>query len=76
MAESEVKDNSIKTVNPKGFQKPRIVYLDLIRIIAILLVLFNHTGDNGFTYFSIARSSFFYPLSFFVSLLGSSVESS
>ena len=69
MAESEVKDKSVITANPKGFQKPHIVYLDLLRIIAIILVLFNHTGDNGFTYFAVARGSLFYPVSLFISLL-------
>ena len=69
MAESEVKDKSVITANPKGIQKPRIAYLDLLRIIAIILVLFNHTGDNGFTYFAVARASFLYPISLFVSLL-------
>ena len=69
MTESKERNDPIKTAKSKEIQKPRIVYLDLLRIIAIILVLFNHTGDNGFTYFSIARASFFYPVSLFISLL-------
>lgn len=39
--------NQLSTVHGKG----RKVYLDAIRIIAILLVIFNHTGESGFVRF-------------------------
>ncbi len=48
--------------------KKRIAYLHVLRIIAIILVLFNHTGDNGFTYFALVRTSFFYPVYLWISL--------
>lgn len=32
--------------------KPKLVYLEFMRIIAIFLVIFNHTEDNGFFLFS------------------------
>lgn len=39
-----------------GITKPveykKIVYVEILRIIAILFVIFNHTGDNGFTLFN------------------------
>ena len=31
----------------------RKVHLDFLRIISILLVIFNHTGNNGFWLFSL-----------------------
>ena len=42
-------------------RKQRKEYLDLIRIIAIVLVLFNHTGNRGFVFFTQARESLLYP---------------
>lgn len=32
-------------------------YMDLLRIICIIWVIFNHTGTNGFQYFTIVRDS-------------------
>ena len=48
-------------------KKQRIGYFDLLRIIAIILVVFNHTGSNGYAFFFHARESFFYPAYIFIS---------
>ena len=48
-------------------QSKRIAYLDILRIIAVVLVIFNHTGSNGFQFFVQARGTFFYPVSLFIS---------
>lgn len=29
-------------------EKSRKIYIDIIKIVAILLVIFNHTGESGF----------------------------
>lgn len=38
----------------------RKVYIDFLKIIAIYMVLFNHTNANGFILFTVARDSRFY----------------
>lgn len=42
----------------KTIQK-RKVYLDILRIMAIYMVFFNHTGTNGFTLFTVKKMSLF-----------------
>lgn len=39
----------------------RKLYIDFVKIIAIFMVLFNHTGTNGYTLFTIARDSLLHP---------------
>lgn len=51
----------ITTSNYSG----RKTHIDFLRIIAIFMVLFNHTGTNGFVLYTIARESLFYPLYLF-----------
>ena len=46
----------------------RAVYLDFIRFIAIILVIFNHTNDWGFTRFAIAEGGLNYTLWLFASV--------
>ena len=46
----------------------RAVYLDFIRFIAIILVIFNHTNDWGFTRFAIAEGGLNYTLWLFASI--------
>lgn len=41
------------------------VHIDFLRIIAIYMVLFNHTGTNGFVFYTVARESSFYPFYLF-----------
>lgn len=41
---------------------PRKLYIDFIKIIAIYMVLFNHTRTDGFVIFTVARYSLLYPL--------------
>lgn len=41
-------------------QNKRKSYLDFIKIIAILLVIFNHTGESGFIHFISATESIYY----------------
>lgn len=43
----------------------RKVYIDFLKIIAIYMVLFNHTETKGFVLFTIARTSKLYPLYLF-----------
>lgn len=40
--------------------KKRKLYIDLIKIVAIYMVLFNHTGQDGFMLFAARRDSAFY----------------
>lgn len=37
-----------------GMKKKKYVYLEALRVAAILLVVFNHTGTNGYLYFTTA----------------------
>ena len=46
-------------------ESARKVYIDFIRMIAIYLVLFNHTGANGFVLFTVERDSILYPFYLF-----------
>lgn len=43
----------------------RKVYIDFLKILAIYMVLFNHTNTDGFVLFTIARTSKLYPLYLF-----------
>lgn len=43
-------------------------YLDLIRILALILVLYNHTGVHGFTLFTQTQKSALYPVYLFSSI--------
>ena len=56
-------------VNNNMNRKSRIVYIDVLKIIAIILVVFNHTGENGYRFFLLARESFFYPAYMLISVL-------
>lgn len=51
----------ITTSNYSG----RKTHIDFLRIVAIFMVLFNHTGTNGFVLYTIARESPFYPFYLF-----------
>lgn len=46
----------------------RIVYLDFLRIVLCVLVIFNHTGNNGFWLFSFRRESPFFVFYLFLSI--------
>ena len=42
-------------------KKPiRFLHMDILRVIAIFLVVFNHTGNRGYTLFNYMSSSFLY----------------
>lgn len=45
------------------------IHLEFLRFLAILLVIFNHTGENGYLYFTAVPSSPLYPLYFLLSVL-------
>ncbi len=47
----------------------RKIHIDFIRIVAIYLVLFNHTGTKGYMLFTIRQGSFFYPIYIFNAIL-------
>ena len=63
-----VAEDSVDLSMKESSMKQRITYLDILRIIAIILVLFNHTGTNGYLYFTHTQGSFFYPFYLFISL--------
>lgn len=43
----------------------RLLHIDVLKIIAIYMVLFNHTGSYGFVLFTIEQYSFWYPFYLF-----------
>lgn len=43
----------------------RKLHLDFLRIIAIFMVLFNHTNQHGFVHFTVAQDSVLYPFYLF-----------
>lgn len=45
------------------------IHLEFLRFLAILLVIFNHTGENGYLYFTTVPDSPLYLLYFFLSVL-------
>ncbi len=49
-------------------EKRKLVHLEVFRILAIYLVMFNHTGQNGFFFFSIAQDSPLFWLYLFMSI--------
>ena len=38
-------------------EKNKIIYLEILRIIAAFFVIFNHTGNDGFFLFSLKSSN-------------------
>lgn len=44
------------------------LHLEFLRIIAIMLVIFNHTGEKGFLLYTIARDSVLYEFYLFSSI--------
>ena len=49
--------------------KERKIYLDILKILAIFLILFNHTRTNGFVLFLEERESFIYWPLMFISII-------
>lgn len=49
--------------------KKKILYYELLRIIAICCIIFNHTGDNAFFLFSVTDSPIEYVLSMMLAIL-------
>lgn len=47
----------------------RKIYIDIIKIIAIFMVLFNHTDTAGFGLFAVARDSFLFPFYLCIAVL-------
>lgn len=50
----------MEKINELKSNENRKIYIDILKIIAIFLVLFNHTGNAGFTLFLISKQSNFY----------------
>lgn len=46
----------------------KLIYLELLRIISIILVIFNHTGSHGFFLYALSEFSALYPFYFFCSI--------
>jgi len=57
-----------KKVNELKLNENRKIYIDVIKVIAIFMVLFNHTGTFGFTLFLVNRQSNFYWIYMFNSI--------
>lgn len=49
--------------------KPRKLYLDMMRLLAISFVIFNHSSVNGYMLFTVARESEFYYLYMALSII-------
>lgn len=49
--------------------RDRKIYLDVLRIIAIFFVVFNHTGTRGFFLFSVTENPYTYWVYLFLSIL-------
>lgn len=47
----------------------KILHIEFLRILAILLVMFNHTGERGFFLFARYQESSFFPFYIFISIL-------
>lgn len=58
----------IKERNNLKLKNKELIHIEFLRIIAIYLVLFNHTKENGFFLFSIAEESSLYWVYMFVSI--------
>ena len=60
----------MKTILKEGkyAAKGKQVYLEVLRIMAIILVIFNHTGNNGFFLFSVSGKSIWTPVYLFCSI--------
>ena len=57
-------------MNTLPVRKPeRKVYLDALRLFAILCVLFNHTNTRGFAIFTIRTESLLFPFYLFCAVL-------
>ena len=54
--------------NAAALKSKRKTYIDFLRIVAIYMVLFNHSGKNGMMLFTISRQSPFYPFYLFNSI--------
>lgn len=50
-------------------QNQRKIYIDFIKIIAIFMVLFNHTNTDGFGLFTVAGQSVLYPFYLGIAIL-------
>lgn len=65
-------------INSKSFSKvfdkkagndmTKKLHLEFMRIIAIILVIFNHTGERGFLLYTMTQESIFYWIYFFFSI--------
>lgn len=51
-----------------NYKSNRKLHMDFLRMIAIFMVLFNHTGAKGFALFTIARESYLYGCYLFLSI--------
>ena len=49
-------------------KKEKKVYMELIRALCMVLVIFNHTGSRGYFLFYVANDSVFYPFYMFISV--------
>lgn len=62
------REDSIKNMGNDLPENNRKVYLDLLRIVAIFMVLYNHTGTKGYVLFTVARTSPLYWFYLFFSI--------
>ena len=57
-----VNNRLLRSGSEKLTTSSRKTYIDFLRIFAILMVIFNHTGTRGFLLFTVERESAFYYL--------------
>jgi len=55
----------MKLQNQQSTPTKRMVYLDILRILAIVLVIFYHTNYKGFSFFTSAEDSLLFPFYLF-----------
>lgn len=60
---------NISVKGEREMEKKKKLHLEFLRFLAILLVIFNHTGDAGYLYFTQTASQALYPLYFTLSVL-------
>lgn len=52
-----------------NYAKEKTLYYEVLRIVAICCVIFNHTGDNAFFLFTVTDSPIEYILSMLFAIL-------
>lgn len=62
-------DSKMKLTTIQDDKKSKRIYLEIIRIISILFVVFNHSSTIGFQLYTVTENRFLYPVYCFCSIL-------